>query len=59
MSCSYLRGFLRSPALQRFHAVCPFGTTLRAFYPFIRPLTIVHFARRSRGHRAGCWAIDL
>jgi hypothetical protein len=30
-----------------------------AFYPFTRPLTIVHFARRTRGHRAGCWAIAL
>jgi len=38
---------------------CQFGNIPSAFYPFTRPLTIVHFARRTGGHRAGCWAIAL
>ncbi|MGY2176977.1 hypothetical protein [Pseudomonas azotoformans] len=36
---------------------CHFGNTRSAFYPLIRPLAIVHFARRSGSHRAGCWGL--
>jgi len=36
---------------------CHFGNARWVFYPSIRPLAIVHFARRPGGHRAGCWAL--
>jgi len=36
---------------------CHFGNTLFVFYPSTRPLAIVHFARHTRRHRAGCWRV--
>jgi hypothetical protein len=35
---------------------CHFGNSPTAFYPLIRPLVIVQFARLPWGHRAGCCA---
>jgi hypothetical protein len=49
----------KAPSDGVFLPSCHFGNISSAFYPFTRPLTIVHFARRTGGHRAGCWAIAL
>ncbi|WP_124375746.1 hypothetical protein [Pseudomonas synxantha] len=38
---------------------CHFGNEVGGFNPSTRPLAIVHFARVTPGHRAGCEAIDL
>ncbi|WP_156421204.1 hypothetical protein [Pseudomonas libanensis] len=36
-----------------------FGNEVGGLDPSTRPLAIVHFARATPGHRAGCEAIDL
>jgi len=36
---------------------CHFGNSISALCPLIRPLAVVQFARRTGGHRAGCWVI--
>jgi hypothetical protein len=45
----------KAPAGGVFMPSCQFGNSLCAFYPLIRPLAIVHFARRIKRHRAGCY----
>jgi hypothetical protein len=47
----------KSPPDGVFMPSCQFGNTLHVFYPLIRPLAIVHFARLAGVHRAGCWAV--
>jgi len=47
----------KAPIAGVFMPSCHFGNTPSVFYPLIRPLAIVHFARPSRGHRAGCWEL--
>ena len=46
----------KAPSDGVFMPSCHFGNPSLVFYPLIRPLVIVHFARLPGRHRAGCWA---